>query len=183
MKSLLQPASEVRKVSAVCSTDVWELHPPAIELLLGEPDGGNPVPRLSPTNPAHKIRPPHSTTIFREIRRRAAMIGRSDRRFIHGCFWDSGHLKRGNKIFAVFIYCSRHYLFSFAQDVTSSPSPSPSAAATPATGGGNGQVWVNSSTHVYHKEGSRFYGKTKHGKYMSEQDAIKEGDHAAKNEH
>jgi hypothetical protein len=30
--------------------------------------------------------------------------------------------------------------------------------------------------HVYHKEGSRFYGKTKHGKYMSEQDAIKEGD-------
>jgi hypothetical protein len=49
---------------------------------------------------------------------------------------------------------------------------------TPATGGGNGRVWVNSATHVYHKEGSRFYGKTKHGKYMSKQDAIKEGDHA-----
>jgi hypothetical protein len=73
-----------------------------------------------------------------------------------------------------------------------SPSPAPVAvsgsqgpvtAMTPATGGGNGQVWVNSATHVYHKEGSRFYGKTKHGKYMSEQDAIKEGDHAAKNEH
>jgi hypothetical protein len=75
-----------------------------------------------------------------------------------------------------------------------SPTPAPAAASvngsqgpviatTPATGGGNGQVWVNSSTHVYHKEGSRFYGKTKHGKYMSEQDAIKEGDHAAKNEH
>jgi hypothetical protein len=54
---------------------------------------------------------------------------------------------------------------------------------TPTTGGGNGQVWVNSKAHVYHKEGSRFYGKTKHVKYMSEQDAIKEGDHAAKNEH
>jgi hypothetical protein len=75
-----------------------------------------------------------------------------------------------------------------------SPTPAPVAASvngsqgpvtamTPATGGGNGQVWVNSATHVYHKEGSRFYGKTKHGKYMSEQDAIKEGDHAAKNEH
>jgi hypothetical protein len=62
-------------------------------------------------------------------------------------------------------------------------SQGPVTAATPAAGGGNGQVWVNSSTHVYHKEGSRFYGKTKHGKYMSEQDAIKEGDHAAKNEH
>ena len=75
-----------------------------------------------------------------------------------------------------------------------SPTPAPAAASvngsqgpvtttTPTTGGGNGQVWVNSATHVYHKEGSRFYGKTKHGKYMSEQDAIKEGDHAAKNEH
>jgi hypothetical protein len=62
-------------------------------------------------------------------------------------------------------------------------SQGPVTAATAAAGGGNGQVWVNSSTHVYHKEGSRFYGKTKHGKYMSEQDAIKEGDHAAKNEH
>jgi len=54
--------------------------------------------------------------------------------------------------------------------------------ATQAPGGGTGQVWVNTETHVYHKEGSRWYGKTKHGKYLSEQDTIKEGDHAAKNE-
>src|ERR1700686_5548549 len=58
-----------------------------------------------------------------------------------------------------------------------SPTPTPAAASvngsqgpvtamTPATGGGNGQVWVNSATHVYHKKGSPFYGKTKHGKYM-----------------
>ena len=33
---------------------------------------------------------------------------------------------------------------------------------------------------IYHKEGSRFYGKTKQGKYMSEADAIKEGDRASK---
>jgi hypothetical protein len=58
----------------------------------------------------------------------------------------------------------------------------PTPQATQAPGGGNGQVWVNSETHVYHKEGSKWYGKTKHGKYESEQDAIKEGDHAAKNE-
>ena len=73
------------------------------------------------------------------------------------------------------------------------PAPSPAASASPAkvaktvptpeatqaTGGGAGQVWVNTETHVYHKEGSRFYGKTKKGKYLSEADAIKEGDRAA----
>ena len=54
------------------------------------------------------------------------------------------------------------------------------AATAPAPGGGNGQVWVNSETHVYHTEGSRYYGKTKKGKYMSEAEAVKEGDRPAK---
>ena len=54
------------------------------------------------------------------------------------------------------------------------------ANATPAPGGGHGLVWVNSDSHIYHKEGSRFYGKTKQGKYMTEADAIKEGDRASK---
>jgi len=68
-----------------------------------------------------------------------------------------------------------------------SPTPAPAAnqpqapATKPGTPG-NGQVWVNTESHVYHKAGSRYYGKTKQGKYMSEADAIKEGDHAAKNE-
>ena len=51
--------------------------------------------------------------------------------------------------------------------------------ATSAPGGGHGLVWVNTESHVYHKEGSRFYGKTKKGKYVSEADAIKEGDKAS----
>ena len=41
-------------------------------------------------------------------------------------------------------------------------------------------VWVNTETRVYHKEGSRYYGKTAKGKYMSEADAMKEGARAAK---
>ncbi len=36
-------------------------------------------------------------------------------------------------------------------------------------------VWVNTQTGVYHKWGSRWYGKTKHGKYMLEADAVKAG--------
>ena len=53
------------------------------------------------------------------------------------------------------------------------------AANPPAPGGGHGLVWVNTETHVYHREGSRFYGTTKKGKYMTEAEAIKERNRAA----
>jgi pyruvate/2-oxoglutarate dehydrogenase complex dihydrolipoamide acyltransferase (E2) component len=60
-------------------------------------------------------------------------------------------------------------------------SPSPAgraideAANPPAPGGGHGQVWVNPETGVYHRTGSRFYGTTRKGKYMTQQDAIQAG--------
>jgi hypothetical protein len=38
-----------------------------------------------------------------------------------------------------------------------------------------GMVWANTDSKVYHKEGSRWYGKTKDGKWMTEEDAKKEG--------
>jgi hypothetical protein len=74
---------------------------------------------------------------------------------------------------------------------TSSPSPaalSPVAArnarveemtTASALGGLHGLVWVNTETHVYHKEGSRFYGTTKKGQYMTELEAIQTGNKAA----
>ncbi|MGE5213756.1 MAG: hypothetical protein ACM3NN_08710 [Nitrospirota bacterium] len=43
------------------------------------------------------------------------------------------------------------------------------------SGGGHGQVWVNTELGVYHREGSPFYGTTAKGKYMTEQDAIQAG--------
>jgi len=51
------------------------------------------------------------------------------------------------------------------------PSPAPNGAVT---------VWVNTDTGAYHKQGTRWYGKTKHGKYMLEADAVKAGYKPAK---
>ena len=46
-------------------------------------------------------------------------------------------------------------------------------------GGGAGKVWVNTESKVYHCQGSQWYGKTKHGEYMTEPAAKAAGFHAA----
>jgi hypothetical protein len=59
------------------------------------------------------------------------------------------------------------------------PSASPSTNSAPPANAA-GVVWINTDTGVYHKQGTRWYGKTKHGKYMLEADAIKAGYKPAK---
>ena len=56
-------------------------------------------------------------------------------------------------------------------------SSSKTANTTPAPGGGAGKVWVNTSSNVYHCPGSKYYGTTKAGAYMSEADAKAKGAH------
>jgi hypothetical protein len=43
------------------------------------------------------------------------------------------------------------------------------------------QVWVNTATGVYHYPGTRWYGNTKQGKFMSEVDARAQGYRPAMN--
>lgn len=57
------------------------------------------------------------------------------------------------------------------------PSPSEAAGQTPPA---PGMVWVNTDTKVFHVAGDRWYGKTKHGKWMTEADALAAGYRKAK---
>ena len=71
---------------------------------------------------------------------------------------------------------------SQATGTPASTSPGSSSSVkqqTPQTKS-TGMVWVNTETGVYHRQGTRWYGKTKHGKYMLEADAIKAGYKPAK---
>jgi DNA uptake protein ComE-like DNA-binding protein len=58
------------------------------------------------------------------------------------------------------------------------PSEAVSSPAQPPPA--KGMVWVNTDTKVYHREGDRWYGNTKHGKYMTEADALKAGYRASR---
>jgi hypothetical protein len=54
------------------------------------------------------------------------------------------------------------------------PAPATSQRAAPSLGSA-GQVWVNTASKVYHCPGTRWYGKTNQGGFMSETQALAQG--------
>lgn len=53
-------------------------------------------------------------------------------------------------------------------------------AETPRPGAGAGQVWVNTGSGKFFQPGSEWYGRTRRGEYMSEQQAVENGYRPAK---
>lgn len=64
---------------------------------------------------------------------------------------------------------------------TATPAQSAPAATSktgtmaPAPGGGADKVWLNTASNVYHCPGTRYYGTTKAGAYMTEAEAKTKG--------
>lgn len=89
---------------------------------------------------------------------------------------------------ALFLFAGTNASFGWASQASGTPSSAASkkstAQAAPssqdlADAKAKGMVWVNTSTHVYHKSDSSMYGTTKRGKFMTEDDAKKAGFRAA----
>ena len=62
-----------------------------------------------------------------------------------------------------------------AVPVASSVTATPSSAAIVQKGNPDAKVWVNTGSGVYHCPGTRWYGKTKQGEYMTQKQAQEKG--------
>lgn len=90
------------------------------------------------------------------------------------------------KYFCVALFSSLLAVSAVAQNTTAAPAakqnkplPTNPAPVKKSSKAAANQVWVNGK--IYHCPGTRYYGKTKNGEYMTEQEAIAAGATASYN--
>jgi hypothetical protein len=72
----------------------------------------------------------------------------------------------------------------FSAPVPAAADPAPAASQLmPACSAGDPVVWENTKKKVYHLQGDKYYGTTKHGKYACKSAADSAGFHLAKSGH
>ena len=75
----------------------------------------------------------------------------------------------------------RFFAYAFAALVCTSP---PAVAGTggqlPTCSPGDPVVWANANSKIFHLQGDKYYGNTKHGQYLCESKATAAGYRAAK---
>jgi hypothetical protein len=74
------------------------------------------------------------------------------------------------------------FTFAFALAGAAFAQSASSTSTMPSCAAGDPVVWVNTSSKVYHMQGSKYYGKTKAGKYACKSDADSSGAHLDKSE-
>lgn len=75
----------------------------------------------------------------------------------------------------IFLTCS--LVFTLAACSTAVPAPQQrlTASGTQRAGNPDVKVWVNTNSGVYHCPGTRWYGNTKQGQYMTQKQAQSRG--------
>jgi hypothetical protein len=68
---------------------------------------------------------------------------------------------------------------SVCSPANSSHGSTTTSAAVQDKGNPSVKVWVNTDSHVYHCPGTRWYGNTKKGEYMTQKEAQDKGNRAA----
>ncbi|TAM75662.1 hypothetical protein EPN44_07780 [bacterium] len=74
-------------------------------------------------------------------------------------------------------------VFAKSHKTVASPAPGATSESSnptmPRCASGDPVVWVNTGDSVYHLQGDKYYGRTKHGKYECQSAAKAEGDKLA----
>jgi hypothetical protein len=199
LRAIPRPAGQLpeRGRSTTAERQVYRVQA-IVQKIITESDGDWHLVLADPDNPSATLvaEIPDSAcaygtadaTTFAAVRRDMHAAGRQALIEVDGvAFFDFLHGQRGMAPSGLELHPLLHVRVLSASTAGRAPTSTqssrgasrPSTTSIPARGtaqGGNaGQVWLNTSSRVYHCPGSRYYGATAHGEYVTEAEAVRRG--------